>query len=552
MNRRQTLASLFGQSTSTLQAPIETIQSGLEVYAGDWTYAQASHLLRRSTFGVPNDVIQESIAAGLNATIAALFGSKELPDPPINYDYAEDPNVAIGETWVNAAYIARGEVVGYRNRSFAAWQIKVLMEEVPSIREKMTLFWHNHFSIANVNDPKFVYQYITLLRTYSTGNFRQLIKDIIIEPAMLRFLNGNQNTVESPNENFGRELLELYTIGKGPQVGPGDYTNYTEQDVREVSRALTGWRDLGYLSPNENSEVRSFFRTLRHDTGDKTLSHRFNNSVISNAGEDEYKNMVDLIFQQAEVARFISRKLYRWFVYYHIDETVEANIIEPMAQMLIENDYNIAPVLQALLSSQHFYDALNMGPMIKNPMDFSIGLFRQNQVTIPGTVLQQYPFYLTLYSFIGTMDMNYFNPPSVAGWKAYYQEPGFYRIWINSSTLRPRMLLTDVFSTVGLRARNGEQMVIDIFEIVAALSNPIDPNVLITELADLYFPLGINEEQLSNLKEVLIPGLPDFEWTLEYNKYLENPNDEEIRISVEVKLRTLLRTMLTMPEFYLS
>ena len=103
MNRRQTLASLFGQSTSTLQAPIETIQSGLEVYAGDWTYAQASHLLRRSTFGVPNDVIQESIAAGLNATIAALFGSKELPDPPINYDYAEDPNVAIGETWVNAA-----------------------------------------------------------------------------------------------------------------------------------------------------------------------------------------------------------------------------------------------------------------------------------------------------------------------------------------------------------------------------------------------------------------------------------------------------------------
>ncbi|MEO0341451.1 MAG: DUF1800 domain-containing protein, partial [Bacteroidota bacterium] len=514
MNRRQTLASLFGQSTTTMQAPLEVIQSGLESYSGDWSFAQAAHLLRRSTFGVSNATIQEAVAAGLDATLMALFQSNELPEPPINYDFTEDPYVAVGETWINAAYVQNGMILGYRNRSFAAWQVKVLMEEEPSIREKMTLFWHNHFSVANVNDPKFVYKYITLLRTYSTGNFRQLIKDIIIDPAMLRFLNGNQNTVESPNENFGRELLELYTIGKGPQVGPGDYTNYTEQDVREVSRALTGWRDLGYVSPNENSEVRSFFRPVRHDRSNKTLSHRFGNTVITDAGADEYKNVVDIIFQQTEVARFISRKLYRWFVYYHIDETIEANVIEPMAQMLIDNDYNITPVLQSLLGSQHFFDALNVGPMIKNPMDFSIGLFRQNQISVPGNTLQQYPFYLTLYGFIGTMDMNYFDPPSVAGWKAYYQEPGYYRTWINSSTLRPRMLLTDVFSTVGFRARNGQQMVIDVFEIVANLSDPLDPNVLITELADLYFPVGIDEEQLVTLKEVLIPGLPDFEWTL--------------------------------------
>lgn len=551
MDRRTTLATLLGQNAGPAENAPE-ILSGLAPYRGEWTFTQAAHLLRRTTFGASARQIEQAAADGMEATINTLFAEMELPDPPINYRFGDDPNVAIGETWIEAPYIPDGNVLGYRRQSLAAWQLKTMMEEPISIREKLTLFWHNHYAVANVNDPKFLYQHVTLLRRFAWGNFKELTKRMIIDPAMLRFLNGNQNTKESPNENFARELLELYTIGKGPLAGPGDYTNYTEQDVREIARALTGWRDSGYLTPIPDIQVGAFYRPFRHDSTTKYLSHRFDDAIISNQGDQEYKAVVDIIFQQREVARFISRKLYRWFVYYKISDQVEADVIEPMADILVENGFEIKPALQALLRSEHFYDALNIGPYIKNPYDFSINLFRQNEVELSLNLYSGYEFYFRLFGFIGLMEMAYFNPPSVAGWKAYHQEPAYYRMWINSSTLRPRMLLTDVFSTTGFQFGNNPRIVIDILEMVSRLDSPADPNALILDLAKLYFPQPLTEKQLASLKEVLIPGLPDFEWTVEYNEYLSHPDDQNLKASVEAKLRALLRTMLSMPEYYLS
>lgn len=538
--------------------PTLSVNPGLRIdqlspYSGDWTFAEANHLLRRTTFGCTPEQIQQSVELGLAESLNLLFSDQVLPDPPVNFFSQKDPYVAIGETWIDAPYINEPEVRNYRRRSLVGWQVHTLLEEGVSIREKLTLFWNNHFAVANVNDPKYVYRYISLLRSEAWGNFRELVKAMIIDPAMLRFLNGNQNAAASPNENFARELLELFTIGKGPSAGPGDYTHYTEDDVREIARALTGWRDRGYFTSSEDIAVQAVFRPFRHDQGEKQLSHRFDNTMISNKGEEEYKTVVDIIFQQREVARFICRKLYRWFVYYEIDETIEDAIIEPLAQTLIDHEYEIKPTLKVLLSSQHFFDALNRGPMIKNPYDFALGLFKQNKITVPKDNLKfYYDFGVQLYGFIGSMEMEYFAPPSVAGWKAYYQEPVFYRIWINSSTLRPRMLLTDVFATVGFRLPGNRQLQIDVFDMVAQLSQPGDPNVLIQELADRFYPQSITEEQLTGLKEILIPGLPDFEWTVEYNLYLEDPSNNEIRASVELKLRTLLRKMFSLPEYYLS
>lgn len=545
----------MNQKTTTIisEGPPEVIND-LGTYSGSWTVAEASHLLRRTTYGCTQSQINETVQLGLDKTLDLLFADEALPDPPINYYFEDDPNVSVGETWVSAPYVNLPGVRNYRNRSFVGWQIQTMLNEGISIREKLTLFWQNHFAVANVNDPKFIYRYISLIRQNAWGNFKELVKDMIIEPAMLRFLNSNQNTKESPNENFARELLELYTIGKGPLAGPGDYTNYTEDDVREIARALTGWRDLGYFTVLPEIEVSAFFRPFRHDTDNKQLSHRFNNAVITNADDQEYKNVVDVIFQQPEVARFICRKLYRWFVYYQIDEATEVNIIQPLAEILIENNFDIKPTLKVLLSSEHFYDILNRGPMIKNPLDFSLGLFKQNEIPLPkDQVTVYYEFAFLLYSFIGTMEMEYFNPPSVAGWKAYYQEPAFYRVWINSSTLRPRMLLTDVFSTVGFRLpRQAGQIQIDVFDMVAQIDQAFDPNVLIEELAKRFYPQALTENQRADLKEILIPGLPDFEWTVEYNLYLEDPSNNEIKASVELKLRTLLQKMLSMPEYYLS
>jgi uncharacterized protein (DUF1800 family) len=520
-------------------------------YSGSWTTQQAAHLLRRTTFGPSISQIQQATQIGLDNTIALLFNPQPLPEPPLNPNNQNDPNVPVGDTWINAPYLATVNLQGYRNTSLRAWNFSLILSEGISIRGKMTLFWHNHFAINNINDPKFVYKYITLLRSSALGNFRQLVKEVTIDPAMLRFLNGNQNTRNAPNENYARELLELFTLGKGPAVGPGDYTTFTEQDVLQIARVLTGWRDRGFNSVVAGTPVESFFLNSAHDTGTKQLSHRFNNAAVTNQGADEYAFLIDLIFQKEEVAYFIARKLYRWFVYYVIDEPTEAMVIEPMAQLLINNNYEIRPALEALLRSEHFFDSLNKGPMIKNPLDFVAGTLKQFNITFSPLLNRKYNAWNSLFRLTIPMQMEYFNPPDVAGWKAYYQEPVFYRTWINSATLAPRMAFVRQLATTGY-VYNTVRHVINVLELVESLSDPTDPNTLIGDLAAWLYPQALSAGQLAYLKEVLIPGLPDYEWTIEYNDYLSNPADAELRMAVESKLRDLMVAMLSMPEYHLS
>ena len=522
-------------------------------YSGAWTYNQAAHLLRRCIFGPTNAQIRQAVEDGLSTTIDQLLTEAPLPDPPLNSYFQEDPNVPVGTTWVQAPSIINDEVrtTQYRRISLRAWQIGLLLREEVSIREKMVLFWHNHFGISNINDPKFVYKHITLLRNYALGNFRQLVKEVTIDPAMLRFLNGNQNTNVAPNENYARELLELFTVGKGNLAGPGDYTTFTEADVTAIAKILTGWRDSGYFSRNPEVQPGSFFRQARHDSSNKTLSHRFDNIVIPNMGESEYEFLIDAIFQFDKAARFICRKLYRWFVYYEIDESVESEVIGPLAQLLIDNDYEIKPVLEELLSSQHFYDVLNIGPMIKNPLDFGISIFKQFNVELPTELGPQYTFWVRLFQFIGLMEMTYFAPPSVAGWKAYYQEPQYYRTWINATTLTARTNLTDIMTTSGV-AFGGRRIGIDAIAFLRGLPNPDDPNAVVQDTARLLFPQPLTDDQHAALKEVLIPGLPDYEWTVEYGLFEADPENSDLAGSIELKLRALFKTMLEMPEYHLS
>ncbi|MBX2929143.1 MAG: DUF1800 domain-containing protein [Saprospiraceae bacterium] len=555
MDRRATLAAFIGRSDSKQKRQqrraAAPINSSLSPYAGPWGWEQAAHLLRRATFGPTKTMIETAVQNGLNGTLTQLFADQPLPAPPVNPNNATDPNVPIGETWINAPYSATVNLVGYRNQSLRGWTMGLMLNEGISIREKMTLFWHNHFAVRQITDPKFLYKYITLLRSSALGNFRQLVKDVTIDPTMLRFLNGNQSTRNAPNENYARELLELFTIGKGPAAGPGDYTNYTETDVEQMARVLTGWRDRGFNTQNPDIAVESFFTLGRHDLGNKQLSHRFDNAVIPNMAENEYAHLVDVIFQKDEVARFICRKLYRWFVYYDIDAATEVNIIEPMAQLLIANNYNIQPAMAALLGSEHFFDILNVGPMIKSPIDFVVGAFRQFSIPFPTQLLRYYNAWFQFFRFSIPMQMEYFNPPDVAGWKAYYQEPGYYRTWINAATLAPRSAFTNQLATTGY-VYNTVRYLIDVLTLVDTVSDPFDPVVVIREFSELLYPQPLAQNQLDYLKEVLLPGLPDFEWTIEYNDYKANPDNANLRQAVETKLRNLVRAMLSMPEYYLS
>ncbi len=560
MNRRTTLSALMGRKITTTKSAASTklTSFSLAPYTGEWTSERAAHLLRRTMFGPKTEEIALATELGLSGTIDLLFEEKPMPEPPLNYSFTMDPLVPVGETWVGKIYTAdegnlRTVIRANRERSLVAWQMRLLIESEMSIREKMTLFWHNHFVVqkSTVRDPNYLYDYITLLRSNATGNFKQLVKDITVDPAMLFYLNGRQNNRRNPNENYARELLELFTIGKGDLAGPGDYTTFTEDDVIEIARVLTGWRVFDYLTVNPDAPRGPVFVSNLHDLEQKQLSHRFDNVVIENADEEEYNVLIDLIFQKPEVAKFISRKLYRWFIYSEITEEVEQTIIDPMAQLLIENDFETEPVIKTLLSSQHFFEATLIGPMIKNPLDFVAGMFRQFDIKIEGNLNQNYRSFLRLDQTMEVHQMTYLEPPNVAGWKAYYQAPAFYQSWISSATLVPRMQLTDLMATTGYRF-SGQNIIIDVLAFAAKVENGTDPNVLIDEFTKILFPQPISQAQKKALKENLIPGLPDFEWTVEYGDYLADPENNDLRTGAENRLRALVKAMLVMPEYYLS
>ncbi len=528
---------------------------GLAPYAGEWTATQAAHLLRRTGFGLVPDELEQLTGMEMAEAVDLLLADQPLPDSPINYNYLLDPNVPLGAPWSGQPLVAGINVNGYRAQSLRSWIFDNIRTERLSVRERMAEFWANHFAIAGGGQPQVRLDYHMLLEEFAMGNFRELIKRITIDKAMLVFLNGNQNSANSPNENYAREVLELFTLGKGPQIAEGDYTNYTEEDVRALARALTGWRTRNLYNTAPGTFPEAYFDARRHDTTDKQLSYHFNNDVITNGDEEEYKNVIDRIFQQPAVARYICRKLYRHFVYYKISEQEESEVVEAMAQILEDNDFEIKPVLRALFMSQHFYDVDNQGPMIKNPFQLVAGLMRtfNHDYQIDDFDLEQERRMLVYYySRAALMDMDYFDPPSVAGWEAYYQAPGYSRIWINSSTLQERTRFTQTMTSAnGIGVGNGVRAKFDYLGWIKQIPSATDPNKLITGIMERLLPRALSDGQLANLKEALIPGLPDFEWTVEYGDHIANPNDDDLAASVEAKLRDLFRAFFSLAEFQL-
>lgn len=548
MNRRTSLAKLFGQQQS--KAATQTMQitnTSLNPYQGEWTFDQAAHLLRRTTFGPTPAQMKQAVKDGLETTVAKLLAEQPLPEPPIYFDFFDDPEVPNGETWINV--IEDNKITGLRNnrrQSLLAWTAKNILESGKNItiREKMTLFWHNHFVVSNPTHSRVFYEYYTKLRKNALGNFRTLVEEMTIDAAMLRFLNGQQNSKNAPNENYARELLELFTIGKGPIAGSGDYTNYTEQDVVALSRALTGWR---YSTAEGNDPTVSFYVPNRHDTGEKQLSHRFDKAIITNGGESEYKNVIDIILQKTEVARFIARKIYGWFLHAEITAEVEANVIEPMALMMIADNYEIQRAVGALISSEHFYDQTFRGCMVNHPADFYFKLLNTFQLSMPDDPLHKYKISLVFYNQLRNMEMAIFYHPTVAGWKAFYQAPQFTKIWINSVSLPLRQRASD--RLVNGFNNNGFRIELNVLDFVAQLDNPTEPNDMINELATILFSQPITAVQLTSLKSIILPGIEDYNWTVEYGDFLAG--DDSLRRTIENKLQSLIKTMLRMPEFYL-
>ena len=517
-----------------------------EPYTGPWTFDEAAHLLRRTTFGPTKARILQAVDDGIDTTFETLLSPAPVVDPPIYYDFEDDPEAGIGETWVDKNL--DGDITGIyfaRAKTLWAWWFKQMNRNDQTITEKLTLFWHNHFVISGAGDANMNWNYLNLLRDFGLGDFKELTKRITVDKSMLIFLNGGSNIVDEPNENFARELLELFTVGKGEQIGPTDYSTYKEEDIVAIARALTGW--FVWTGTNNPSE----FKTWRHDTGDKQLSEHFGNQVIVNADEEEYKNVIDIIFEKDEVAYHICRRLYIWFVHYDINDGIEQEIIAPMAQVLLDNNYNIKPALEGLLKSQHFFDICVRGSMIKHPLDFFFSSYNTFQVAPATDILVEYEIWVAWYWQFQKQQMAIFEVPSVAGWKAYHQSPVFYRDWINSASLalRKRMMTDIKWLTQNV---SSDTKGYDFVNFIETLDNPLQVNDLIDEVCQLFFSRPMIQEQKDFFKEALIPGLPDFEWTVEYQEYLSDPTNETKRQGVENKLWDMFHTMMGVPEFHLS
>lgn len=535
----------------------------LDEYTGNWSSTQARHLLRRTTFGPSIQMVDSAVTLGLSGTIDALFSAFPEPAPPVKTipdgtgsNQLNDPGCKYGETWVNATPfpninppMIRNRVLRARNKSLYSWTVLQMHYSNISIREKMALFWHNHFVVADGTIAHREYLYYKLLRSFALGNFKTLTKEITIDTGMLLYLSGAENTNVAPNENYSRELLELFTIGKGTLVAPGDYTNYTEDDVIAMAKVLTGWQ----VSPISNANtLTAQFSANRHTPGTKQLSHRFNNAVISDNGAQEYKDLIDVIFQQHECSRFISRKLYRWFVGYEITADTEKNVIEPLATILRNNNYEIASALKVLLTSEHFFSTTAC--MIKSPMDLIMSVSRGLGINLPqGNVGNEYDHAYHLYVMSADLEQALFFHPNVAGWKAYYQAPQYFKLWVNNLLLPKRHEFCRLMVEGGRFSYNDVNYTISatipVLDIVNNISNASDPNVLIATLAEIMFNYPITAKQITSLKEVLIAGLPDFEWTVEYTEYLANPTNKALAESVENKLRKLFSIMVRMSEF---
>jgi uncharacterized protein (DUF1800 family) len=579
----------------------------LPEYSGTLGLKRAAHLLRRATFGATKQQID--VFAGLTPAqaITALF-RQALPDPILPID----PET--GQEWVLSGVTDANSDDGDLEEFMKAWLIGQMMSNgVPpglslaySAREKVIMFLHTHFTTitSKVSNSRSLYFQNQLFRLFALDalnpdpliNFKQLTVKISVDNAMLRLLDGNLNVEGSVNENYGRELLELYSIGRGlegtlpPAAGEGDYILYTEQDVQAAAKVLSGWDiedtfsiiDLDTNLPR-GTVKGSLTNASAHDNEPKQFSARFNNAVIqadplllngSNATEasalDEIQQLIDLIYSKPETAKNICWKIYRFFVYApHTPSenlAIDGPIITEMVNTFESNNYKLQPVIENLLRSQHFYEAVtgtvtddNFGGIIKSPLDLVVQTLRFFEVPLPDMTTAPLEFYEAtgeLMSTVYSQAMSFYEPYDVAGYEAYHQFPIYHRFWITPNTLANRYnFIRSVFTAAepGMFKVNVLQFVqnnipvgiaADARLLVIMLANyllPVTDNLTYDDAADDIS--GLTARRVTYFKERFLQTFDEAYWTTRWNEGAGDLNDQ---------LEFLFNALMQSPEYQLA
>lgn len=559
---------------------------------------RAAHLLRRATFGATKN--QMDIFAGLTPAqaMAQLF-SPTVPASPAPID----PET--GSAWVSTAYDPDSEldfqeqfVRWYLGRIVGSGNTPATTLNV-SAREKVVFFLHSFFTSMRekVGSARALYYQNQLFREFAFDeqdsplgprNFKTLAKKISLDNAMVRFLDGNRNVKGSPNENYAREMLELYTIGRGlegtnpPATEDGDYFHYTEQDVQAAANVLTGY-DFDETFANIDPETNLPTCILKGGTGDrhenddskKVFSHRLNNAqIIQNASllagtdptwesmTDELDQLMDIIFNQRETALHICRKVYRYYVHYNIDTPLDNDIIASMADLFIGNGFRLQPVIEALLTSTHFYEALGgidddkFGGIIKSPLELIAGTVIFMEMPVPNQTTDTAAFSEwagDMLRMVQRQGLQLYEPSEVAGYPAYHQFPTFNRNWITTNYLVQRYDFIRSILSTEMMNWNIRQFIYQNFAGSAG-----DARQLILAMAPYLYPLAQNLDFNSDSGHLTGERLSYFLYAfLTANQYEEAEwadlyaNAAVNYLEVETLLKSLVNSMLQTPEFQL-
>lgn len=504
------------------------VSSGLEPYTGDFGKEQKVHLLRRTMMGYAHRHLVDIQNLNLQDSLDLIFSQQEFPPNPINdYFYEISKQEVLDQKHIYVEpyqdYTTIGEPNGSpwpRHQSFESWIYKNMAEQPTSIHWRLVYFLHNLLACGN-GSVKMQFQHYKMLFNNAFNPYKTILWELTLDPLMLDYLNLQNSNKYQPDENYARELQELFSVGKGPN------SKYTESDVVEMSKVLVGWR-FTWESKNNNGPLYTMFQVNNHDTSDKQFSEFYGNKIIKGrVGEDgkyELDECLDMILATDECALYLSRRLYQFFCFPEITESVETNIISPMAEILRNNNYELSAPLKALLGSAHFYDISFYSSMIKSPMDYVLNLkktFRyniknyNNPNDIPPKIrdekTQGFYFYRGIGWATGDQGQSFFNPPNVSGWPAFYQEPVYDLYWINSDSIAKRANHGNGFGDWGDWLANGTSggnvhLKIDPIHFISIISEPENIDVLISETIQQFTSVEIPSITYNRVKNSILQG----------------------------------------------
>ncbi|WPR72686.1 DUF1800 family protein [Flavobacterium sp. NG2] len=531
----------------------------------------ARHLLRRATFVYTKSLVDQYALLTPTQALDLLFQEKPLA-VNLPYDTSLYNGVEAG-FWTETVPVINYTNENVKSRIVAGWWWYNAINS-PNLKFKLSYFLSTRFTV-NKEDAvgkrsTSFFHHLRLLLHYSFGNYKTLAKKMSLDNSMLYYLNNNTNTKTAPNQNYAREFLELFTIGKGPQVGPGDYTNYTENDIVEAAKVLTGFRQKTdtYVNDPDTNIPRGYYDFTRHDVTTKRFSAAFDSASISPATnatdmDRELNDFVEMIFNKQATALNICRKLYIYFVKGTITSEVETDIIIPLATELKANNYELAPTVRRLLQSLHFYDLDDsdsndetIGGIIKSPIQQVSEICTYLSATIPNPNTNPNDYYIRFWNgfvhntYLTLSDMLIFSPENVAGHFAYYKAPEFDKNWISAATLIARYRLGEsmIEGKNLINANNNIYAKIDIIPVIknsGIISDPSDAFTLTSELCKALFAQEPDTDRINYfMNAYLLQDLATFYWKSAWTDYINTGN---IKV-IEPRLKALLTAILRAPE----